>query len=123
MFGYGLRQGFDPEDQIRGAVVCDCGHDVVSRLGGLFSKPLQRRRQRLGRLRPIQLGFDLFKDGGELPSMLAARRGQRVDGLTCQPNIVRHAKPSSRRKRGIHPLFTGAGEHDQMTSKISAIDG
>ena len=122
MFGHGFGQGLDPENQIRGAVVCGCGYVVVRRFGGFFSKSLQRRQQCLGRLRSIQMGFDLFEDGDELPSMLAPRRGQGVAGFTYQPNIVCDAKPNSRRKRGIHPLLAGVGEHDQMTGEISAID-
>ena len=122
MFSHCLLQCLDPENQIRSAVSVDGGYDFVSNLGGLFCKSLQCRKQRLNRLCPIELCFDLVKDSGELLSALATRGGQGVVGLARQLEIVRHAEPYIRRKRGVPPLFAGVGKHDQMTGKIATVD-
>src|SRR3546814_19246622 len=100
-------------------------HDAlpICRTGGLFGKPLQRRGQRLDRWRTIQLGLDLFKDRGELPSALATCGGQNLDGVTCQLEMVHHAEPSMGSGSGLHPLFACVGAHDQVTSEVSAVDG
>src|SRR3546814_15499651 len=123
MFGHRLPQRFDPENEVRRVIARGCGYDVTSRTGGLFGKPLQRRGQRLDRLRTIQLDLDLFKDRGELPSALATCGGQNLDGVTCQWEMVHHAEPSMGRGNGLHSLFACVGESAQVTSEVSAVDG
>lgn len=123
MFDPGSSQRLDPEQQVRRGPVPDWGHGGAGRLGGLFGQPVERREDRLDRLRTVQQDFDLVENGGERLPGLARTGRQGVGRLARQPEGISHAGPDIRFMRLVHPFFAGIGECDQVAGEIAAVDG